>query len=118
MLKTFLLSTIFVLVIGGVSYANEDPSVNFDRGKEKSKSAYFSDSRFNGQLNSFSLRSKYQFRGDKLLTNESSNNNYVNLNTSISYQKGQNTYIVPYKKKVVLNRFTFNPNETLRNYSK
>ncbi|MBO9618383.1 MAG: hypothetical protein J7539_05035 [Niabella sp.] len=117
-LKTFLLSAVFVLVLGGFSFAAEESSPdNFDRGKEKSKNEYY-DNSFNSQLNAFSLRSKFQFRGDKLLTPETSTNNYINLNTSISYQKGQNTYIVPYQKKVVLNRFTFNPNETLRNYSK
>jgi len=43
-------------------------------------------------------------------------NNNVNLN-SITFQKGENSYLLPYKKKAVLNKLTFNPNELLRNYS-
>ncbi|MGJ7033587.1 hypothetical protein [Niabella hirudinis] len=117
MLKTFLLTVLFVLAVGGVSFATENTATDADHGKDKPKNGYVAaENKFEKQLSSFSLRSDYQFRGDRVLTNTSTtNNNYINLNTSISYQKGANTYVVPYKKKVILNRFTFNPNESLRN---
>ncbi|WP_018627994.1 hypothetical protein [Niabella aurantiaca] len=117
MLKTFLLTVLFVVAVGGVSFASENTVTEADHGKDKPKSGYVAEKKFEKELSSFSLRSDYQYRGDRVLTNTSTNNsNYINLNTSISYQKGANTYVVPYKKKVVLNRFTFNPNESLRNF--
>ena len=117
MLKTFLLTVLFVLAVGGVSFATENTTTDADHGKDKPKSGYAAENKFEKELSSFSLRSDYQYRGDRVLTNTgTTNNNYINLNTSISYKKGTNTYMVPYKKKVVLNRFTFNPNESLRNF--
>lgn len=119
MLKTFLLSALSVLVLGGVSYAAENSVVELDHGKEKpKKEAGLTDNKFDSKIYSFSLRSKKQWRGETIFSNANTTNTYINLNTSISYQKGQNTYTVPYKKKVILNRFTFNPNEALRNYSR
>ncbi|MCF3111615.1 hypothetical protein LL912_22705 [Niabella sp. CC-SYL272] len=116
MLKTFLLTVLFVLAVGGVSFATENTVTDVDHGKDKPKNGYVAENKFEKELSSFSLRSEYQYRGDRVLTNtNTTNNNYINLNTSISYQKGTNIYIVPYKKKVILNRFTFNPNEPLRN---
>ncbi len=49
----------------------------------------------------------------KLLTFEKGR--YINLNTVITYQKGNTTYIMPLKKKVLLDKITFNPNPATRN---
>ncbi|MBZ4188272.1 hypothetical protein [Niabella beijingensis] len=119
MLKTFLLTVLCVLAVGGASFAAENTVTDVDHGKDKPKNGYVAENKFEKELSSFSLRSDYQYRGDRVLTNTSTtNNNYINLNNTISYQKGTNTYFVPYKKKVVLNRFTFNPNESLRNFNR
>jgi hypothetical protein len=56
---------------------------------------------------SFSLKSNYNYRGSQVLTNCS--NRYIILNTNITYQKGNNTYILPLKRKVLLDKVTFNP---------
>ena len=57
----------------------------------------------------FSLRSGYSFRGNQVIDlNEE--NKYINLNTVITYQQGNTTYTIPLKKKVILNKVTFNPN--------
>jgi hypothetical protein len=50
----------------------------------------------------FSLRSGYTYRGNQVI-NPQSQDRYINFNTTVTYQKGNTTYIVPLKKKVVLN---------------
>jgi len=50
----------------------------------------------------FSLRSGYTFRGNQVI-NPQTQNRYISLNTTVTYQKGNTTYIVPLKKKVILN---------------
>ncbi len=61
---------------------------------------------------SFSLKSGYNFRGSQVIRNNS--DNYVSTKTVISYQKGHTTYVLPMKKKVLLDRITFNPNQATR----
>jgi hypothetical protein len=56
----------------------------------------------------FSLRSRYNYRGSTIL-NPSQQNKYITLNTVATYQKGNITYILPLKKKVLLDKITFNP---------
>ena len=50
---------------------------------------------------SFSLRSGYTYRGNQVI-NSQVTKKYISLNTTVTYQKGNATYIVPLKKKVVL----------------
>ena len=52
---------------------------------------------------SFSLRSGYSYRGNSVLNTKESEKKYINLNTTVTYQRGNTTYIVPLKKKVILN---------------
>lgn len=52
------------------------------------------------QANSFSLRSGYTFRGTQVINTTTAR--YFNLNTTISYQKGNTTYTLPLKKRVLL----------------
>jgi len=56
----------------------------------------------------FSLRSRYNYRGSTIL-NLSEKNKYITLNTVATYQKGNITYILPLKKKVLLDKIKFNP---------
>ena len=60
----------------------------------------------------FSLKSGYNFRGNEVLTFEK--DRYININTVITYQKGNSTYIMPLKKRVLLDKITFNPNPATR----
>src|SRR2546423_683340 len=46
----------------------------------------------------FSLKSAYSYRGSRTIPSKS--NQYINLNTVLTYQKGNTTYILPLKKKV------------------
>ncbi len=50
----------------------------------------------------FSLKSGYTYRGNQVI-NSQTQNKYISLNTTVTYQKGNTTYIVPLKKKVILN---------------
>lgn len=49
---------------------------------------------------SFSLRSGYDFRGSKLISTEKK---YFSITTMVTMQKGSTTYVLPLKKKVLIN---------------
>jgi hypothetical protein len=61
----------------------------------------------------FSLKSGYNFRTNSLLNNETSEK-VIMLNTVMTYQKGNTTYILPLKKKLLLGKVTFTPTATQR----
>ena len=56
----------------------------------------------------FSLRSGYNFRGNNIL-NAPKEEKFILLNTNVTYQKGNATYILPMKKKVLLDKIQFGP---------
>lgn len=56
----------------------------------------------------FSLKSHYNYRGSQLFSMEP-DKNFILLNTVVTYQKGNSTYILPMKKKLLLDKVTFNP---------
>jgi len=114
-MKVIFFNIWFLLGFAIVSSAASEVSITENFGKDKPKKGISSENSENTKLNHFSLGSQMSFKGEKVINN---NTNYFNFNTSITYQKGQNSYIVPFKKKVVINRITFNPNELLRSYSK
>ncbi|MBK5272880.1 MAG: hypothetical protein JJE22_17915 [Bacteroidia bacterium] len=62
----------------------------------------------------FSLKSGYTFRGSQVINTQTER--YLNLNTVVTFQKGQTTYVIPLKKKVLLDKITFNPNAETRHY--
>jgi hypothetical protein len=51
---------------------------------------------------SFTLRSGYTFRGNQVINTET-NKRYISLNTKVTLQRGNTTFILPLKKKVVSN---------------
>lgn len=51
---------------------------------------------------SFSLKSGYSFRGNQVINNNNEKK-FIQLNTIVSVQKGNITYILPLKKKAMLN---------------
>jgi len=62
---------------------------------------------------SFSLRSGYNFRGNQVINTQE--DKYITVNTYATYQQGSTTYVMPLKKKVILNgKITFNPNASTR----
>jgi hypothetical protein len=60
----------------------------------------------------FSLKSGYNFRGSQVISLE--DERYININTVVTYQKGNSTYIMPLKKKLFLDKISFNPNAASR----
>jgi hypothetical protein len=56
----------------------------------------------------FTLRSGYHYRGNTVLGTEAESRYFV-LDRVITYQKGNQTYILPMKKKVLLDKVTFTP---------
>lgn len=60
----------------------------------------------------FSLRSGYVYRGSQVINQQTPH--YTNLNTTISYQNGRTTYTVPLRKKMIMDKVTFNPNAQTR----
>ena len=57
---------------------------------------------------SISLRTSYNYKGNNILTS-SRQPKYIVLNTVVTYQKGNATYMLPVKKKVLLDKIKFNP---------
>lgn len=57
--------------------------------------------------NSFSLRSGYNYKSNNLFTSRTVN--YLTLNTTITLQKGNTTYVMPMKRKILLDKIKFNP---------
>ena len=55
----------------------------------------------------FSLKSTYDFRGNHIINEEK--NQFLFINTTLTYQKGNTTYILPLKRKVILDKIKFNP---------
>lgn len=51
---------------------------------------------------SFSLSSGYKFRGNQVITSFN-RDQYISLNTVLTFQQGRTTYVLPVKKKVSLN---------------
>ena len=68
------------------------------KGKDKNKSL-FSSQRVNIRPGYFSLKSANEYRGSFVIDQSS---RFILLNTSVTYQKGNTTFIVPLKKKVIL----------------
>jgi hypothetical protein len=56
----------------------------------------------------FSLKSHYNYRGNQVFT--TTTNRYIILNTNVTYQRGNNTYILPLKRKVLLDKVSINSN--------
>lgn len=76
-----------------------------DGGKKGEKSSL--SNRFSSST--FSLRTNYNYRGNNVLTTADPNR-FITVNTVITYKRGNATYIMPLKKKVMLlDKINFNP---------
>ncbi len=91
---TILIAATTIVSFGALGDGNKRPDL-------KKKSPLLSGKTY--YQGSFSLRSGYTYRGSRVLTTQS-NNQYINLNTVVTHQRGNTTYIVPLKKKVILDK--------------
>jgi hypothetical protein len=56
----------------------------------------------------FTLRSGYNYKSNNLLTSTEPKQ-FILLNTVATFQKGNATYVLPLKKKLLLEKIKFNP---------
>jgi hypothetical protein len=56
----------------------------------------------------FSLRTPYNYKSNNLFSTSTSQK-FIMLNTVVTYQKGNATYILPLKRKVLLDKIKINP---------
>jgi hypothetical protein len=75
-------------------------------GDDSGKKGRTSSAEFNPKT--FSLRTPYNYKSNNLF-NTSGPQKFIMLNTVVTYQKGNATYILPLKKKVLLDKIKFNP---------
>lgn len=59
----------------------------------------------------FSLRSGYNYKSNDLLYSAPETKKFIMLNTVVTYQRGNATYVMPLKKKVLLDKITFAPSQ-------
>jgi hypothetical protein len=74
-------------------------------GKKSQQTLLSKPSAYN--FKTFSLKPRFNYRGGTILSNQQGR--YITLNTVATYQKGNTTYILPMKKKVLLDKIKFNP---------
>ena len=79
-----------------------------DKGKRTTPKNLLSIKPYPYNFKSFSLRSGYNYRGSTVFNN-APQHKYIVLNTVVTYEKGNTTYILPLKKKVLLDKIKFNP---------
>lgn len=58
----------------------------------------------------FSLRSGFNYKSADFLSTPESKK-FIMLNTVVTYQQGNTTFIMPLKKKVLLDKVTFSPSK-------
>ena len=80
-------------------------AISGDGRRSGDKELFNSTSKFNSK--NFSIRSGYNYRSNNLLTTPQSN--FIMLNTVTTFQKGNVTYVLPLKKKVLLDKIKFAP---------
>ena len=72
-----------------------------DKGKTPKSHSFLSVQNFTISPGSFSLKSNYHYRGSQVI-NTGRSNQYISVNTVLTYQKGNSTYIVPLRKKIFI----------------
>lgn len=82
-------------------------------GKSKGKTRKLLSTQTTTKPGSFSLKSGYQSRANTVVNYN--NNQYININSTFTYQQGNTTFLIPMNKKVILNnKIVFNPNAATR----
>ncbi|HLG40639.1 MAG TPA: hypothetical protein VI461_13265 [Chitinophagaceae bacterium] len=108
MRKSALVAAMAAIALG--TFATSGDGKNKSTGSSKKSLLSLKSSMKPG---SFSLQNSYNFRGSQVIGAQ--DNKYINLNTTVTYQTGHTSYIVPLKKKVVLkDKIVFNPNAATR----
>jgi len=100
----FLAKKLAVVLLVAVSAAGAFATLG--DGKKKAaitpKGSLLSD-RTSGSNGFFTLKSGYTYKGNQVL-NSSADKKYISLNTVVTVQRGNTTYVVPLKKKAVIDK--------------
>ncbi len=90
------LAVILLLAVSAAAFATlGDGKIKSDNPKSSLHSNRITKS------GSFSLKSGYTYRGYQVI-NTQNERKYINLNTAVTFQKGNTSFIIPLKKKVIL----------------
>jgi len=84
-------ATIFLIVISGAA-----AFAALGDGKSKKSNTSLLNNKYNVAPGKFSLKSGYQYRGSQII-NQNRSDKTITLNSLVTYQKGNMTYIVPVK---------------------
>jgi len=90
-------TVVFLLAVSAVSAF----AILGDKGKNPKNHSFLSGQNYAVSPGSFSLKSNYNYRGNQVINSQRSTQ-YITLNTVLTYQKGNTTYIVPLKKKIFI----------------
>ena len=99
------LTMIVLLSVSFAAFATLGDGKRSTEGKRSSKSLLSTRTSIPDGL--FSLKSGFNFKGCQVI--QLQKDQFITLNSLASYQKGNSTYILPLKKKVLLDKITFNP---------
>lgn len=76
-------------------------------GKKKSASSTPKNALLSGRTATtngfFTLKSGYSYKGSQVL-NSSADKKYISLNTVVNLKKGNTTYVIPLKKKAIIDK--------------
>ena len=89
-----------VMLLLAVSAAGAFATLGDGNKKSSTAPKKFLSARTEVQTGYFTLRSGYSYRGNQVINMD---NKYINLNTVVTLKKGNTTYVLPLKKKVLLN---------------
>ncbi|MBD0279852.1 MAG: hypothetical protein ICV81_18090 [Flavisolibacter sp.] len=85
-----------------------------DGGKKESRSkTFFGSKTYHYNFRTFSLKSGFNYRGATIITPEKQEK-FIMLNTVVTYEKGNTTYLLPIKRKILLDKVKFSPTFTPR----
>jgi hypothetical protein len=93
-----------VILLIAVSAAGAYATLGDGKLKSGKKSSLLSNKTLT-KVGTFSLKSGYTYRGSQVINNNSEKK-YIRLNTFVTVQKGNTTFIVPLKKNVLLRNIT------------
>jgi hypothetical protein len=97
------LATVVLVAASMAAFASLGDGGGKKAGQKKSLS-----SKFAFTAKDFSLRSDLNYKGNNIL-NADKSTRFIMMNSTVTYQKGNATYILPLKKKVILDKVNFNP---------
>ena len=94
-----------LLLIGAVQIAFG----SFTGNSDKKTSSMFSLKNFNKNFfktaSPFSLKAGYTFKGFQVVSQKKELNGDISFNSTMRYEKGNTTYIYPYKHKMAVSKF-------------